>query len=114
MSTGTKTPQEAWEMARKGEVYGAMLDTNYVTHMQDELHDKGVLIDQRFHGSEQHTIRIWIQKPLGNSSMIGNNSCLETLTSYFNSTMDKLKFLQPMLKVIWFHCILICNSLYPF
>ena len=95
----TKTPEQAWELARNSEVYGAMLDTNYVSHMQDQLYDKGVLIDQRFHGGEQLAVRIWFKRPSSNTSINSNNSCFDTLMSFFNSTKDKLKYMQPMLKV---------------
>ena len=97
--TATKTPEQAWEMARNSEVYGAMLDTNYVSHMQDHLYHKGVLIDQRFHGGEQLPIWIWFKKPSINASRNSNSSCFDTLMSFFNSTKDKLKYMQPMLKV---------------
>lgn len=101
MLTATKTPEEAWEMARNSEVYGAMLDTNYVSSIQDYLYDKGILIDQRFHGSENLVIRVWLRTPSGNNTLnSGNSSCLDSLKSFLNSTKNMLNYMQPMLKVI--------------
>ena len=88
-------------MARNRDVYGAMLDTNYVSFIQDYLYDKGILIDQRFHDSENLAIRIWLRKPSGNNTISsGNSSCLDSLKSFLNSTNNMLKYMQPMLKVI--------------
>ena len=96
--TATKTLEEAWEMARTHEVYGALLDTNYVTHMQDDLHRKGVLVDQRFHNSEMR-IRLWVRKSDSSNNHNNNRSCSGAFKSYFSDIDEKLQYLKPKMKV---------------
>ena len=96
--TATKTLEEAWEKARTHEVYGALLETNYVTHMQDELHTKGVLVDQRFHNEEMRIV-LMIRKSDDSNHDNKNDSCIKTIKSYFTKHDDKLKYLKPKMKV---------------
>lgn len=109
MLAATSTPEEAWGKARKSEVYGALLDTNYVTFKQDHLYNESVLIDQRFHGPGEIPIRMFIRKPSGlnansstanyHNSTANSNKCLQFILTQLASMRGRLRHLRPNIKV---------------
>ena len=85
------TYEEAMAKAENMEIYGALIDTNYIAVKQDELYKRGIVIDQKIHENELQ-IMIMIPKSLLNAT----GPCLGTLQKHIESHSSLLK---PHLKV---------------
>ncbi|XP_065053057.1 uncharacterized protein LOC135682203 [Rhopilema esculentum] len=89
----TKTVEEALELARTIKLFGALIDTHYISSRQDELFEKGILIDQRFH-KEKLDIRMWSKK-IPSAKM---NKCFQEFFNFLNNSLSQMPHIEPRLK----------------
>ncbi len=59
-------------MALNREVYGAMLDTNYVTSEQERLYKRGIVVDARFHAKSIHALLTIVKSSLDPNNTMAN------------------------------------------